>query len=98
MREKGFNQSPTMCTDKCRNLLKEFKKAKHQDRGRKKKKRKKERRLKKERKGGKETDRKIWVYDVIFKSGLVFICSFWVSPYRSVPPFFLFLIMFFCFL
>ena len=47
--------------------------AKHQDRGRKKKKRKKERRLKKERKGGKETDRKIWVCDVIFKSGFVFI-------------------------
>ena len=54
-------------------MLKEFKKAKHQDRGRKKKKRKKERRLKKERKGGKETDRKICVYDVIFKSGFVFI-------------------------
>ena len=54
-------------------MLKEFKKAKHQDRGRKKKKRKKERRLKKERKGGGETDRKIWVYDVIFKSGFVFI-------------------------
>ncbi|XP_065630823.1 trihelix transcription factor GT-1 [Quercus suber] len=30
MREKGFDRSPTMCTDKWRNLLKEFKKAKHQ--------------------------------------------------------------------
>ena len=42
------NRSPTMCTDKWRNLLKEFKKAKHQDRGRKKKKEKKDRRQKKE--------------------------------------------------
>ena len=42
------NRSPTMCIDKWRNLLKEFKKAKHQDRGRKKKKEKKERRQKKE--------------------------------------------------
>ncbi|KAL0558172.1 hypothetical protein IC582_006739 [Cucumis melo] len=33
MRERGFDRSPTMCTDKWRNLLKEFKKAKHQDRG-----------------------------------------------------------------
>jgi hypothetical protein len=33
MKEKGFDRSPTMCTDKWRNLLKEFKKAKHQDRG-----------------------------------------------------------------
>ncbi|KAG6757219.1 hypothetical protein POTOM_037524 [Populus tomentosa] len=33
MREKGFDRSPTMCTDKWRNLLKEFKKAKHKDRG-----------------------------------------------------------------
>ncbi|KDO82035.1 hypothetical protein CISIN_1g015940mg [Citrus sinensis] len=33
MREKGFDRSPTMCTDKWRNLLKEFKKTKHQDRG-----------------------------------------------------------------
>ncbi|KAJ4972696.1 hypothetical protein NE237_005870 [Protea cynaroides] len=33
MREKGFDRSPTMCTDKWRNLLKEYKKAKHQDRG-----------------------------------------------------------------
>ncbi|XP_030449430.1 trihelix transcription factor GT-1 [Syzygium oleosum] len=33
MREKGFDRSPTMCTDKWRNLLKEFKKAKYQDRG-----------------------------------------------------------------
>ncbi|GLT38385.1 hypothetical protein SLA2020_126410 [Shorea laevis] len=33
MREKRFDRSPTMCTDKWRNLLKEFKKAKHQDRG-----------------------------------------------------------------
>ncbi|GMY26443.1 trihelix transcription factor GT-1-like isoform X2 [Fagus crenata] len=32
MRQKGFDRSPTMCTDKWRNLLKEFKKAKHQDR------------------------------------------------------------------
>ncbi|KAM2955894.1 hypothetical protein FF2_023088 [Malus domestica] len=30
MREKGFDRSPTMCTDKWRNLLKEFKKARHQ--------------------------------------------------------------------
>ncbi|XP_051122562.1 trihelix transcription factor GT-1-like [Andrographis paniculata] len=29
MREKGFDRSPTMCTDKWRNLLKEYKKAKH---------------------------------------------------------------------
>lgn len=29
MRDKGFDRSPTMCTDKWRNLLKEFKKAKH---------------------------------------------------------------------
>ncbi|KAK4785552.1 hypothetical protein SAY86_002241 [Trapa natans] len=33
MREKGFDRSPTMCTDKWRNLLKEFKKTKYQDRG-----------------------------------------------------------------
>ncbi|CAN6676298.1 unnamed protein product [Malus baccata var. baccata] len=33
MRQKGFDRSPTMCTDKWRNLLKEFKKAKHHDRG-----------------------------------------------------------------
>ncbi|KAK6913014.1 Myb/SANT-like DNA-binding domain 4 [Dillenia turbinata] len=33
MREKGFDRSPTMCTDKWRNLLKEFKKAKQQDSG-----------------------------------------------------------------
>ncbi|XP_038885460.1 trihelix transcription factor GT-1-like isoform X3 [Benincasa hispida] len=33
MRERGFDRSPTMCTDKWRNLLKEFKKAKHHDRG-----------------------------------------------------------------
>lgn len=33
MRDKGFDRSPTMCTDKWRNLLKEFKKAKHQCRG-----------------------------------------------------------------
>ncbi|XP_023645390.1 trihelix transcription factor GT-1 isoform X2 [Capsella rubella] len=33
MREKGFDRSPTMCTDKWRNLLKEFKKAKYHDRG-----------------------------------------------------------------
>ncbi|KAL5552522.1 hypothetical protein UlMin_039923 [Ulmus minor] len=33
MRERGFDRSPTMCTDKWRNLLKEFKKAKHQDQG-----------------------------------------------------------------
>lgn len=30
MRERGFDRSPTMCTDKWRNLLKEFKKVKHQ--------------------------------------------------------------------
>lgn len=33
MREKGFDRSPTMCTDKWRNLLKEYKKAKYHDRG-----------------------------------------------------------------
>ncbi|KAL4570128.1 hypothetical protein LXL04_025779 [Taraxacum kok-saghyz] len=33
MREKGFDRSPTMCTDKWRNLLKEFKKAKEQNNG-----------------------------------------------------------------
>ncbi|OAY72484.1 Trihelix transcription factor GT-1 [Ananas comosus] len=33
MREKGYDRSPTMCTDKWRNLLKEFKKAKHQSKG-----------------------------------------------------------------
>ncbi|XP_010912856.1 trihelix transcription factor GT-4 isoform X1 [Elaeis guineensis] len=33
MRDKGFDRSPTMCTDKWRNLLKEFKKAKHQAKG-----------------------------------------------------------------
>lgn len=33
MKEKGFDRSPTMCTDKWRNLLKEFKKVKQQDRG-----------------------------------------------------------------
>ena len=43
--------------EKWRNLLKEFKKAKHQDRGRKKKKRKKERRLKKEREAEKLRER-----------------------------------------
>ncbi|XP_052195633.1 trihelix transcription factor GT-1 [Diospyros lotus] len=32
MREKGFDRSATMCTDKWRNLLKEFKKARLQDR------------------------------------------------------------------
>lgn len=32
MREKGFDRSPTMCTDKWRNLLKEFKKAKQNNR------------------------------------------------------------------
>lgn len=32
MREKGFERSPTMCTDKWRNLLKEYKKAKHHSR------------------------------------------------------------------
>ncbi|XP_024184960.1 trihelix transcription factor GT-1 isoform X1 [Rosa chinensis] len=30
MRDKGFDRSPTMCTDKWRNLLKEFKKARQQ--------------------------------------------------------------------
>ncbi|ERN06792.1 hypothetical protein AMTR_s00005p00185670 [Amborella trichopoda] len=33
MREKGFDRSPTMCTDKWRNLLKEYKKSRHHDRG-----------------------------------------------------------------
>lgn len=32
MRDKGFDRSPTMCTDKWRNLLKEFKKVKRHDR------------------------------------------------------------------
>lgn len=32
MRERNFDRSPTMCTDKWRNLLKEYKKAKHHDR------------------------------------------------------------------
>lgn len=31
MKERGFDRSATMCTDKWRNLLKEFKKAKHHD-------------------------------------------------------------------
>lgn len=31
MRDKGFDRSPTMCTDKWRNLLKEFKKVKHKN-------------------------------------------------------------------
>ncbi|KAJ0457253.1 putative transcription factor MYB-HB-like family [Helianthus annuus] len=31
MRAKGFDRSPTMCTDKWRNLLKEFKKVKHKN-------------------------------------------------------------------
>ncbi|KAI3694163.1 hypothetical protein L1987_77124 [Smallanthus sonchifolius] len=33
MRAKGFDRSPTMCTDKWRNLLKEFKKAKENNNG-----------------------------------------------------------------
>ncbi|KAG6546489.1 hypothetical protein Mapa_012038 [Marchantia paleacea] len=33
MKERGYERSATMCTDKWRNLLKEYKKAKHQDRG-----------------------------------------------------------------
>lgn len=33
MREKGFDRSPNMCTDKWRNLLKEFKKVRQQERG-----------------------------------------------------------------
>lgn len=33
MKERGYERSATMCTDKWRNLLKEFKKAKHLDRG-----------------------------------------------------------------
>ncbi|KAL5216417.1 hypothetical protein ABZP36_007818 [Zizania latifolia] len=33
MREQGFDRSPTMCTDKWRNLLKEFKKARSHARG-----------------------------------------------------------------
>lgn len=32
MREKGFDRSPTMCTDKWRNLLKEYKKIKQNNR------------------------------------------------------------------
>ncbi|XP_076913210.1 trihelix transcription factor GT-1-like [Bidens hawaiensis] len=31
MRDKGFDRSPMMCTDKWRNLLKEFKKVKHKN-------------------------------------------------------------------
>ncbi|KAK6922346.1 Myb/SANT-like DNA-binding domain 4 [Dillenia turbinata] len=34
MREKGFDRSPTMCTDKWRNLLKEFKKVKRYEKDR----------------------------------------------------------------
>ena len=52
------NRSPTMCTNKWRNLLKEFKKAKHQDRERKKKKEKKERRQKKEWEAEKDLGKK----------------------------------------
>ncbi|KAK9278048.1 hypothetical protein L1049_027606 [Liquidambar formosana] len=33
MAEKGYDRSPSMCTDKWRNLLKEFKKAKHRNTG-----------------------------------------------------------------
>jgi Myb/SANT-like DNA-binding domain len=33
MQEKGYDRSPTMCTDKWRNLLKEFKKVKHHSKG-----------------------------------------------------------------
>lgn len=33
MRERGFDRSPAMCTDKWRNLLKEFKKASNDDKG-----------------------------------------------------------------
>lgn len=33
MKDRGYDRSPTMCTDKWRNLLKEYKKAKTQDRG-----------------------------------------------------------------
>uniref|UniRef100_J3LZ22 Myb-like domain-containing protein n=2 Tax=Oryza brachyantha TaxID=4533 RepID=J3LZ22_ORYBR len=33
MREQGYDRSPTMCTDKWRNLLKEFKKARSHSRG-----------------------------------------------------------------
>eukprot|EP00245_Coleochaete_scutata_P001618 TRINITY_DN1199_c0_g2_i1.p1 TRINITY_DN1199_c0_g2~~TRINITY_DN1199_c0_g2_i1.p1 ORF type:complete len:456 (-),score=89.29 TRINITY_DN1199_c0_g2_i1:201-1529(-) len=33
MKEHGYDRSATMCTDKWRNLLKEYKKAKHQDDG-----------------------------------------------------------------
>ena len=32
MEERGYDRSPTMCTDKWRNLFKEYKKAKIQDR------------------------------------------------------------------
>jgi hypothetical protein len=32
MRDQGFDRSPTMCTDKWRNLLKEFKKARSHSR------------------------------------------------------------------
>lgn len=32
MRERGFDRSPAMCTDKWRNLLKDYKKVKHHDR------------------------------------------------------------------
>ena len=52
------NRSPIMCTDKWRNLLKEFKKVKHQDRGRKKKKEKKGRRQKKEWEAEKDLGKK----------------------------------------
>jgi hypothetical protein len=33
MKERGYDRTPTMCTDKWRNLLKEYKKAKVQDKG-----------------------------------------------------------------
>jgi len=33
MKDRGYDRSPTMCTDKWRNLLKEYKKAKTHDRG-----------------------------------------------------------------
>ena len=56
-------------------MLKEFKKAKHQDRGRKKKKRKKERRLKKEREAEKLIERSGFMM-LYLNLGLCLLCTF----------------------
>ena len=59
MREKWFDRSPTICTDKWRNLLKEFKEAKHQDIGRKKKKKEWEAKKLRERNMGKKKKKQV---------------------------------------